>query len=239
MRWVTCAGDGLRIENGRMAERAGAMGVCATAGAVHELLFDVRDGGEAPVGVAVWCLKAGVRGNGGAVVWCDVEREVYPPGLAGIGVYLLRPNGPDVVWAVAECLRCRGVGAVVGQLPARLSRVEARRMQLAAEQGGGVGILMRQMGRGDDIYAAATRWRVKSAVGDRRWQRWKLELVHGHGRQSGESYLLECRRGTEPFFEIREICVRAPAGVGDNTEAASGERAWVERTPGGMFRRVS
>lgn len=247
MRWVTSDGGELRIEQVRVPDRTGVIDVHPARnvvvddmqGVVHELLFDACSGEGAPMRVALWCLKAVMGSVRGALVWCDVDREMYPPGLWLSGfclnrLCLLRPRRVDLVWAVAECLRCRGVGAVVGQLPARLSRVEVRRLQLAAELGGGVGILMREMGRGDDIYAAATRWRVRSVAGDKRWQRWKLELVHGQGRQLGESYLLECCRAAEPVFQITEVCVRASAGVGDNTETAS------RRVAGRWgFRRVS
>ena len=43
------------------------------------------------------------------------------------------PGGKDLIWTIAECLRCKGVSAVVAA-PPRLSRIEARRLQLAAEQ---------------------------------------------------------------------------------------------------------
>ena len=69
-------------------------------------------------------------------------------------------------------------------------------LQLAAEQGGGVGVLLRpSTGPGSLNYAAATRWLVAPARGDRTLQRWKIQLVHGHGGRVGEAVCLEmCRR---------------------------------------------
>jgi len=88
------------------------------------------------------------RKNGGAVAWSDPERELHLPALSAAGInlrnlVLLRcANRADQLWALAECLRCRGVGATVAFIQ-RLSQIEARRLQLAAERGGGVGLFMR------------------------------------------------------------------------------------------------
>lgn len=136
----------------------------------------------------------------GALVWLDPERDIYPPALAAMGVsldrlYLVRSKVAEQAWAVAECLRCRGVAAVVAA-PPRLSRVEARRLQLAAERGGGVGLLLRPAGKASTEFAAATRWIVSPAPGERTLQRWKVQLIHGHGGRVGKTVFLEYSRET-------------------------------------------
>ena len=135
-----------------------------------------------------------------AIIWSDPHRTLYPPALFAAGVnpcdlWLLHPRSEqEELWAVAECLRCRGVAATVAQLPAKLHRNDARRLQLAAERGGGVGIIMRPFSRGAEVYAAATRWLIEPARGERTIQRWKITLLHGHGGQIGKSIILErCR----------------------------------------------
>jgi hypothetical protein len=143
-------------------------------------------------------------GFAGALVWSDPERELYPPALAALGVpverlFLLHPaDDAERAWAVAECLRCRGVAAVVAAVPTsqRLSRVQARRLQLAAERGGGVGLLLRPAGRASAEHAAATRWLVGPAPGERNVQRWRIQLVFGHGGRVGEAVILEHHRDT-------------------------------------------
>src|SRR5207248_5350882 len=96
--------------------------------------------------------------------------EIYPPALAALGfdlanVYLLHTRNPqDEIWAITQCLRCRGVSAVIAA-PQKLSRIEARRLQLAAEHGGTVGILLRDPR--STIYAAATRWLIEPCPGER------------------------------------------------------------------------
>ncbi|HEX2972383.1 MAG TPA: hypothetical protein VHP11_08615, partial [Tepidisphaeraceae bacterium] len=121
----------------------------------------------------------------------------------------LQPRTPaDELWATAECVRCPGVRATVAHF-GRLTRIEARRLQLAAEAGGGVGILLRPGGPASAEYAAATRWRVWRMPGERTVQRWKLQLIHGHGGQVGRDVILEAGGETDH--------VRAFAAVGDRS----------------------
>src|SRR6202012_3453813 len=115
-------------------------------------------------------------------------------------LFLLRPKTEkDLVWAVSECLRCKGVSAVVAA-PPRLSRIEARRMQLSAERGGGVGLLMRHAtssgkpARTAKIYAAATRWLLRPEPGGATYQRWSVQLLHGHGGRLTQRVILESSR---------------------------------------------
>jgi hypothetical protein len=148
-----------------------------------------------------------------AIVWCDPGRSIYAPALAAAGmdldrVYLLRPRSPrDLLWGMAESLRCPGVAAVIG-MPAGLSRIEARRLQLAAETGGGTGLLLRMPLRGRQLsshYAAATRWVVSPASGDPMVQRWKIRLVHCHGGDIEKTILLEHCRETNSVRAVSEL----------------------------------
>jgi protein ImuA len=172
--------------------------------AVHELLFDARSGH--PHFVAA--LLAAKQES--PVIWSDPRREIYPPALAAMGfdltrVFLLRPrSSQDESWAITECLRCRGVGAVIAS-PQRITRIEARRFQLAAERGGGVGIFLRPTGRGDSIYAAATRWLVQPHPGERTIQRWTIQLLHGHGGRVGQTVILEQSRENHSVRALEKL----------------------------------
>src|SRR2546423_728273 len=127
--------------------------------------------------------------NSSSLIWSDPFHQLYPPALGAHGIplnrlLLLRPRDlEEQTWAVAECLRCRGVGAVVAA-PADLSRTEARRLQLAAEQGGGVGLLLRTT-RSATPYAAATRWAVRPPPGPRTVQRLEIPTLYGPRRRPG------------------------------------------------------
>jgi protein ImuA len=134
-----------------------------------------------------------------SIVWCDPRRELYPPALAAAGIPLdqlhhLRPKtAEDEIWALAECLACRGVAATIAQ-PPPLSRVQVRRLQLAAERGGGVGLLLRPHDATATHHAAATRWLVEPARGERTVQRWRIQLIHGHGGRLHDCVYLEYSR---------------------------------------------
>lgn len=162
-------------------------------GAVHELLS--HSAKSKPLFVAALLARST---TGGAIIWSDPDHTLYPPALVTHGIslkrlYLLHPKAADQAWAVAECLRCKGVSAVIAAFP-QLSRIEARRLQLAAEQGGGVGIFLRPRGKASEIYAAATRWLVRPAPAEKTIQRWTVQLIHGHGGRLGHPVTLECCR---------------------------------------------
>jgi hypothetical protein len=78
----------------------------------------------------------------------DSQKQLYPPALQSLGIPLervivLHPgNHTDAVWAMDQGLRCSAVGAVIAEVGQLEDRV-ARRLQLATEQGGGLGILLR------------------------------------------------------------------------------------------------
>ena len=183
-----------------------APGGAFARGTIHELLFAPGDG--EPRFFATTLAKHASTKRRQPIIWSDPCGDLYPPALATMGIdlrqfYLLRPpTSADEVWAVAECLRCKGVGAVVAA-PAVLSRVEARRLQLAAETGGAVGLLLRPAGKRSVHYAATTRWLIAPAMGERSVQRWRIQLLHGHGGRVGQTVYLECDR------ETRSVCATA------------------------------
>ena len=86
--------------------------------------------------------------NGGVLVVIDERREFYPPAAVRLGLDLgrtivVRPrNHQETIWTLEQALRCSGVAATISwieQLPDRLFR----RLQLAAEHGARLGLLMR------------------------------------------------------------------------------------------------
>ena len=218
-------------------------------GAIHELLFDCggkafRCGGEAypsmvspPRSLALILARAAQAARGGAIVWSDPRRQLHPTAVSAAGIdlrrmILLRPrNAAQEISALTECLRCKGVSATVTHLD-RLSDIEARRLQLAAENGGGVGIFLRPRSAGSSgNYAAATRWLVRPAAegfasaaeGDN-WQSWIVELLHGHGGRLGSSVLLEVDRETGDW-RASPPSLRASAPLADRPAAATQTRA--------------
>jgi protein ImuA len=162
-------------------------------GAVHEVLHDT---GDAALFFAMLIARA-ASNEKGAVVCADPHGELYPPAINPLlslsRLFMLHVRDPrNELWAICECLRCKGVAATIAT-PKPLTRIEARRLQLAAEHGGGIGVLIRET-KTSTHYAAATRWLVKPIRGDESVQRWNIKLIHGHGGQVGKSVVLEVPR---------------------------------------------
>jgi protein ImuA len=86
--------------------------------------------------------------DGGALVVMDRGGRFYPPAAAALGIDLeativVRPqNLKDELWAWDQALRCGGVAAVWAPLESIDDRA-FRRLQLAAEEGGALGFLVR------------------------------------------------------------------------------------------------
>jgi protein ImuA len=244
MRLVSCLGGELQVlsseavnaqrrkgfSTGLQAIDELMPGEAFSYGAIHELLSEPGEG--LPLLVATMLARAASDSRNGAVVWSDPQGEsggVYPPALAAAGIplerlFLLHPKTKtEEMWAVAECLRCPGVGATVAGF-GKLSRIEARRLQLAAEMGGGVGILLRPLGAMSAEYAAATRWVVRRMPGERTVQRWTLQLIHGHGGRVGQSVILEASRETDHVCAFAAVADRSISTTDAN---GAGMRRWA------------
>ena len=82
------------------------------------------------------------------LVVVDRLGQFCPPAAAVWGIeprrmILLRPaDDADELWALEQSLRCEAVGAVWANID-RLDAQDFRRLQLAAESGGGLGLLLR------------------------------------------------------------------------------------------------
>lgn len=136
--------------------------------------------------------------EGGALLVMDRGCWFYPPAAAGLGIDLeqvvvVRAATPqDELWALDQALRCQGVAAVWAPL-AQLGGHDFRRLQLAAESGGTIGLLLRgPQSRGQPSWAHLQLLvRPRPSSGDRRLQ---VEVLRSPGRAAtatGQSVLLE------------------------------------------------
>lgn len=111
----------------------------------------------------------------------------YAPALARAGVALAQcwvvepQSAADRVWAIEQLLRCPGVGAVAGWLDAADERVQ-RRLQLAAETGGAVGLLLRPPGARSQPSVAALRLALLNSP-----QGPRVEVLKARGGRVGQS----------------------------------------------------
>src|SRR5262249_44170988 len=95
-----------------------------------------------------WILSRCLDGRGAWVI-VDPVRESYVPALSGWGInpsriLLLRPATlQETCWVIEQCLRCPGVSVTWASIDRQLPTTVCRRWKLAAEVGGGVGLLFR------------------------------------------------------------------------------------------------
>lgn len=133
--------------------------------------------------------------SGGTVLWIAAG-EAWPPGLTRFGlspaelVLVRAPRREDALWAMEEGLRCRGIAGALLATEA-LDQVAMRRLQVAAEAGGAIGLLLcPEEAAEPGATAALTRWRVGALAGgasgtggaaDLGDPRWRLDLLRGRG----------------------------------------------------------
>jgi hypothetical protein len=118
-------------------------------------------------GVDLFALQAARQAIGAQRFWVVLDRQqtFYPPAAAAWGLDVRRlilvrtSHASDEQWALDQALRCPQVGAVLAW-PTRLDDRAFRRLQLAAESGGSLGILVRPEQARSELSWADVRFRV-------------------------------------------------------------------------------
>jgi protein ImuA len=150
--------------------------------------------------------------EGGAVVVLDRAREFYPPAAARLGIppdqliVVCARNPADNTWALDQALRCPAVAAVVAW-PEKLDGHTFRRLQLAAEQGGGLGVLIRPERVRHEPSWAAVRLLVEPlpcAAPDAP-RRLKVHVLRRPDHATGGSVEVEIDDETHPLHPTRKL----------------------------------
>ncbi|HHX89943.1 MAG TPA: damage-inducible protein [Paracoccus sp.] len=188
-------------------------------------LHEVAGGGNGAVdGAAAAMFAAGIAARTkGKVLWIVTRTDLFAPAIAQAGlkpdrVIHVEAGDEKALLACFEAgLRHGGLGAVIAET-AHLSMTASRRLQLAAEGSGTVGLAVRRWHRQTEAgdfgqpTASVTRWRVSVLPSatlpvpglDR--ARWLVELIR-------------CRAGESADFEV-EACdakgrIALPSKVAD------------------------
>jgi protein ImuA len=176
-------------------------------GALHE----VAGGGNGAVhGAAAALFAAGVAARTyGKVLWCLTRPDLFAPAVAQAGlsssrvIYVECADDKTVTACFEEGLRHKGLGAVVAEV-AQLSMTASRRLQLAAESSGAIGIAIRRWRRQTEAAdfgqptAAVTRWRVTALPSEAlpvpgiRRTRWQVELIRCRAGESADFVVEAC-----------------------------------------------
>ncbi|EMS95902.1 hypothetical protein H009_19764 [Agrobacterium tumefaciens str. Cherry 2E-2-2] len=190
-------------------------------------LHEVAGGGNGAVdGAAAAMFSAGIAARTkGKILWVVTRRDLFMPAIAQAGlhpdrmVHLEAGDEKALLACFEEGLRHGGLGAVVAET-ARLSMTASRRLQLAAESSGTIGIAVR-------------RWRRQTEAGDfgqptASVTRWRVSVlptaplpVPGLGRARWLLELIRCRAGESADFEV-EACdaqgrIALPSKVADGS----------------------
>lgn len=153
-----------------------------------------------------------------ALIWIAEDMALiesgapYGPGLDPFGLAPERllsvavSHRRDLMWAMEEALRCRAIGAVIGEVRGgALDTIGVRRLSLAAMQSGALALLLRARPQ-DDASTAATRWIVGAAPASPAYRhgfefgapRFAATLVRNRRGPTG-SWILEWRDTDERF----------------------------------------
>ncbi|MEX0704203.1 MAG: hypothetical protein WD069_19040 [Planctomycetales bacterium] len=197
--WERSRGTPSPAATGRPAavERSGATEVEAAerlfpggcrAGSLVEWLAEGEGTGAATL--ALSCVETFLRNGGGRLIvvddgdgGCGFHPPGLPPAIDPERIVVVRPRSvPDAWWVVEQSLRCRGVAVTLCRVRRADDRT-LRRWQLAAEHGGGIGLLLRPSAARRGPSWADVRWLVEPlpCLSESHGRRWRLELLHCRG----------------------------------------------------------
>jgi protein ImuA len=129
----------------------------------------------------------------------------HGPGLDAFGllpeqlltVAAARPH--DLLWAMEEALRCRAIGAVIGELrQSEIDMVMLRRLSLAAADSGALALLLRAAPP-TDASTATTRWIVGASPSATASPRFAAQLTRNRRGPLG-AWILEWSDSDERFL---------------------------------------
>lgn len=199
-------------------------------GAWHELNGQAMDEETAAAAARFGLDMVSLLPEPPALIWVQMADDLYAPALArSLGAFkdfvcIKARDQACALSVIEEGLSTRGL-AVMGEVEA-LSLTAGRRLQLAAEKGRGLGLLLRRRlgvrrpSPGSAV--AASRWRIASlpsspqngapGLGPPRWQ---VELEHCRGGRPGRWILetSETRHGAHPFHLVAPLADHRLAAI--------------------------
>ncbi len=204
-------------------------------GALHE----VAGGGNGAIdGAAAALFAAGIAARTrGQVLWCVIRQDLFAPALAQAGlvpdrvIYVEAGDEKAVLACFEEGLRHGGLAAVVAEV-ARLSMTASRRLQLAAESSGAIGIAIRRWRRQTEAAdfgqptASVTRWRVTALPAT-------PLPVPGVGRARWQLELIRCRAGESADFEVEACDAKGRLALPSDLVHGSGQKEIGRRRAAG------
>jgi protein ImuA len=181
--------------------------------AIHEFITVLPEHSAASDGFIAGLLAA-LMGDGAACVWISTSRRLFPASLRAFNVeperiiFMDVKTEKDVLWIMEEALKCEGLAAVVAELN-NVSLVESRRLQLAVEECGVTGFILRKDGRKMTSTVATARWQISPLPSESEddlpglgFPRWQVDLLKVRNGNPG-SFVLEW--AGEGFNDVTSI----------------------------------
>ncbi len=170
-------------------------------GVVHEFCCTDQSGSAATSGFITAIISMLMHDNG-VGIWISSSLTIFPPALISFGVdpanlvFIDLKKENDLLWVMEEALKCEGIAAVILESK-DISFTVSRRLQLAVEQSGVTGFILRRNSRDPGTTACLTRWKIRSVSGEFHnempgvgFPRWKAELLKVRNGKPG-SWLIE------------------------------------------------
>ena len=179
--------------------------------AIHEFICCDQNQAAASIGF-ISGIFSKIIGDSGVMIWVSSRRLIYPPALLAFGIaperiiFVDLNNDREVTWAINEALKCNGLSTVVGELK-NFDFVESRKFQLAVEESGVTGFIIRHQSKQIPTTACLTRWQINSLNSE--WEnempavghpRWKVDLLKVRNGQPG-SWIIEWNPSGFKFIE--------------------------------------
>ncbi len=157
-------------------------------GALHEFVA-LKPEHSAACGGFIGGLLACLMKEGAPCVWVGTARKLFPLALSAFNVQAERiifmdaASEKDALWIAEEALKCEGLAAVVAEIGS-LNLSESRRLQLAVEQSGVTGFILRKDAGKKAGSIATARWLIRPAPSHSQdhlpgigFPRWHVELL--------------------------------------------------------------
>ena len=131
-------------------------------------------------------------------LWIGLHRDLTSLCPTGLQAYLNveylilveAVSRGELLWAADQALRAEGGFCVILEMADMLSLKESRRLQLAAEQGGGLGLIL--LRGGASTSAAQTRWDCTPVHADQ--PAWDWTCIKGKNGEAGTWHVTHARQ---------------------------------------------
>ncbi len=173
-------------------------------GAVHEFIASKKEDASSTSGFIAGLLSSLI--GSGTTLWISASRTLFPPALKSFGlepdhfIFLDLQREKDVLWSMNEALKCEALAAVIAEMHS-LDFIASRKLQLAVEQSGVTGFVIRNSFKSTEASACVSRWRITSLPSEPidelpgiGFPRWQVELLKIRNGRPG-AWITQCING--------------------------------------------